>query len=87
MSSSNRPVPEPVMIAPSSGFQTHFADGAVVEDRGETVRVVFYQDRADGRGSPEHIVTMAFILTRAGFYQSLQAAMASFLPDAGQLPS
>lgn len=58
-----------------------YADVALVEDRGENIRVVFYQD---GLGPAEPGKPTACItLTRPAFYRSLFAAIARMLPDLG----
>lgn len=70
---------EPVIVDAATPAPAFYADGAVVEDRGETVRVLCYAD-FPVRDGVEHRLQVSITFTRAGFYRSLRACMKQMLP-------
>lgn len=68
---------EPLELVPSPGCPEMYADGAIISEYGEVVRIVLYARTKDSARVEQ---TMSIIMRKSGFDRSLIAAAATFLP-------
>lgn len=72
----DRLIQEPVVIEMIGGPEV-YADGAIVKDFGEVVRIVLYVETRVNRPAEQNFLV---VMRRTGFDRSLLAAAARFLP-------
>lgn len=67
---------DPALLTLRDSAQTPetFADGAIFEDRGETVRITWFSTRLRGAEPPVHQIVHRVVVPKSSFLRCLEAA-------------